>query len=189
MSEQLKGAEEYGSAKLSPQQLQTPVSDQPGNLGSALLSNNAPAPAPAPAAAKEDNASFEDKLKKIEVMHEMGVMSDDDYKSKKLELLCKERGLDKFYEKIQKVLISKSSGLMSEDDFLGQVHTIVDPCFDASVSDLNEFKSNIAMIPVIRVSGLVSEAECDKLTDNLLDGIAYDDSYSNEEFILNLKNF
>ena len=49
-----------------------------------------------------DAASFEDKLKKIEVMHEMGVMSDDDYKSKKLELICKEKGLDKFYGEIGK---------------------------------------------------------------------------------------
>jgi len=167
---------------------------QTAPAGSAILSHNpapeaAPAPAQAAAPAKPaiDTATFEEKLKKVEVMHEMGVMSDDDYKSKKLELICKEKGLDKFYEKIQKVIISKSSGLLTDDDYNKQVRNIVDPCFDAGVADLDDFRENITMIPVIRMSGLISESECDKLTDALIDGTGYDDSDNNEKFILNLK--
>ena len=167
---------------------------QTAPAGSAILSHNpapaaapAPAPAPAPAAPAIDTASFEDKLKKIEVMHEMGVMNDDDYKSKKLELICKEKGLDKFYEKIQKVIISKSSGLLTDDDYNKQVRNIVDPCFDPGIADLDDFKENITMIPVIRMSGLISESECDKLTDALVDGTGYDDGDNNDKFILNLK--
>lgn len=168
----------------------------PAPAGSAILSHNAPAaapapaPAPAPAAPEKpaiDTASFEDKLKKIEVMHDMGVMSDDDYKSKKLELICKEKGLDKFYEKIQKVIISKGSGLLTDEDYNKQVRNIVDPCFDAGIADLDDFKENLKMIPVIKMSGLISESECDKLTDSLIDGTGYDDSDNNEKFILNLK--
>ncbi len=180
----------------------TPAPVQPGNLGNALYTPGAaPAPAPAPAPASAiatpkpaapakdpvDTASFEDKLKKIEVMHEMGVMSDDDYKSKKLELICKEKGLDKFYEKIQKVLISKSTGLITDDDYNKQVRAIVDPCFDPNVSDLDDFKGNVAMIPVIKISGLISDSEFTKLSDSLVDGTAYDDEDNNEKFIMNLK--
>ncbi len=171
---------------------------QSAPAGSAILSHNAPAaapaPAPAPAAAPVapekpaiDTASFEDKLKKIEVMHEMGVRSDDDYKSKKLELICKEKGLDKFYEKIQKVIISKGSGLLTDEDYNKQVRNIVDPCFDAGIADLDDFRENLKMIPVIKMSGLISESECDKLTDALIDGTGYDDSDNNDKFILNLK--
>jgi len=170
----------------------TPTPVQPDNLGNALYTPGAaptPAPAPAPAPAKDpmDAASFEDKLKKIEVMHDMGVMSDDDYKSKKLELICKEKGLDKFYEKIQKVLISKSTGLITDDDYNKQVRAIVDPCFDPSITDLDDFRGNVAMIPVIKISGLITESEFNKLSDGLVDGTAYDDEDNNEKFIMNLK--
>ena len=188
MSEQLRG-----EAAPAPSPAPAPAPVQPtANLfqstpASAPVTHAQPAPAPAPAKEPIDTASFEDKLKKIEVMHDMGVMSDDDYKSKKLELICKEKGLDKFYEKIQKVIISKSTGILTDDDFNKQVRGIVDPCFDASVSDLDDFRSNIAMIPVIKISGLISESECDKMIDNLIDGTGYDDSDNNDRFILNLR--
>ena len=199
----LHGSPEEAAQQAGPGSLvrtaPTPAPVQPANLGNALFtpgSSPAPAPAPAPASAvatptpaKEptDTASFEDKLKKIEVMHEMGVMNDDDYKSKKLELICKEKGLDKFYEKIQKVLISKSTGLITDDDYNKQVRSIVDPCFDPNVSDLDDFKGNVAMIPVIKISGLISDSEFNKLSDSLVDGTAYDDEDNNDKFIMNLK--
>ncbi len=181
------------AAQVASAVMQNPAPAPAPTPGSSIYTPGAapaPAPAPAPAApAKDpmDAASFEDKLKKIEVMHEMGVMSDDDYKSKKLELICKEKGLDKFYEKIQKVLISKSTGLITDDDYNKQVRSIVDPCFDPAVTDLDDFKGNVAMIPVIKISGLITESEFNKLSDNLVDGTAYDDEDNNEKFIMNLK--
>ncbi len=174
-----------GSTLYAPPTPQAAPAPAPA-AGSAVLKPGS-APAPAPAAAPVDTASFEDKLKKIEVMHEMGVMNDDDYKAKKLELICKEKGLDSFYEKIQKVIVAKSSGLLTDEDYNKQVRGIVDPCFDGSITDLDDFKANVSMIPVIKISGLVPESECDKLIDGLIDATAYDDADDNEKFILNLR--
>ncbi len=172
-----------GSSVYAPPTPQAAPSPAP-TAGSAVLKPGAPA---APAAPAIDTASFEEKLKKIEVMHEMGVMNDDDYKAKKLELICKEKGLDSFYEKIQKVIVAKSSGLLTDEDYNKQVRGIVDPCFDGSISDLDDFKANVSMIPVIKISGLIPESECNKLIDGLVDATAYDDADDNEKFILNLK--
>ena len=155
--------------------------------------NPAPAPAPAAPAAPakaekpKDAESYEKKLKKLDILHESGMCTDDEYKEKKLKLLCDEKGLGTFYDKIQKIFVLKKSGMLSDVEFEANKNQIVDECFDTSVKDLTVFADNMTKLPVILMSELITEEEFAAKKAKIIDSVKYNPMDSNDVFCLKLQ--
>ena len=144
-------------------------------------------PASAPAPAPKKTESYEQKLKKLDVMHESGLCTDEEYNEKKLKLICEEKGMGAFYDKIQRIFVMKNSGVISDAEFEDNKVKIVDECFDPNVDDLVQFKDNTSKLPVILMSELISEKEFDMKKERLLESVAYNPVDSDAVFTLKLK--
>ncbi|MGN0346309.1 MAG: hypothetical protein ACI4DU_03385 [Lachnospiraceae bacterium] len=147
-----------------------------------------PAPKTAePAPEKKSGESFEKRMKKLDIMHESGMCSDEEYKEKKLKLLCDEKGLGSFYEKIQKIYVLRRSGMLSDSEFETNKNQIVDECFDTNVTNLKLFAENMTKLPIILMSELISEAEYEAKQRKIIDSVAYNPMDANEDFCLKLQ--
>lgn len=154
----------------------------------------APTPAPAPvtatpaaAAKKKSDESYEQKLRKLDIMHESGMCTDDEYKEKKLKLLCDEKGLGDFYAKIQKIFVLKKSGMLSDSEFESNKNQIVNECFDTNVKDLKLFKENMTKLPIILMSELITDTEYSLKKSAILSSVAYNPMDSDDVFCLKLQ--
>ena len=140
-----------------------------------------------PAPEKKSGESFEKRMKKLDIMHESGMCSDEEYKEKKLKLLCDEKGLGSFYEKIQKIYVLRRSGMLSDSEFETNKNQIVDECFDTRISNLKIFAENMTKLPIILMSELISEAEYEAKQRKIIESVAYNPMDGNEEFCLKLQ--
>lgn len=140
-----------------------------------------------PAPEKKSGESFEKRMKKLDIMHESGMCSDEEYKEKKLKLLCDEKGLGSFYEKIQKIYVLRRSGMLSDSEFETNKNQIVDECFDTKISNLKLFAENMTKLPIILMSELISEAEYEAKQRKIIESVAYNPMDGNEEFCLKLQ--
>ncbi len=140
---------------------------------------------PAPAAKK--NESYEEKLRKLDILHGSGMCTDEEYKEKKLKLICDEKGMSKFYESIQKIFVAKKAGLLSDAEFEDNKKKIVDECFDPTVTDLEVFRENSSRLPIIVMSELITPPEYEAKKAKLLESVAYNEMDSNDVFALKLQ--
>ena len=160
----------------------TPAPAAPVTPAPAPAAPAAPAPAPA---AKGSDESYEKKLQKLDIMHESGMIKDDEYKEKKLKLLCDEKGLGSFFEKIQKLFALRE--MLSDSEFELNKNKILDECFDTKVTDLKVFKDNMTKLPIVLMSELISDSEYLSKKQNLLDSVAYNPLDTDDVFCLKLQ--
>ena len=121
------------------------------------------------------------------ILGRIGAIDADEYKEKKLKLLCDEKGLGSFCDKIQKIFVLKKSGMLSDSEFEANKNQIVDECFATDIKDLKLFKENMTKLPIILMSELVTEAEFDMKKQRILDSVAYNPLDSNDVFCLKLQ--
>lgn len=168
-------------------------------LGGTMPQHSAPAPAPTPAPApaptrseskstkKNNDESYAQKLKKLDIMHESGMCGDEEYKEKKLKLICDEKGLGSFCDKIQKIFVLKKSGMLSDSEYEANKDQIVDECFATDVKDLKLFKENMTKLPMVLMSELITDSEYDMRKERILNSVAYNPMDSNDVFCLKLQ--
>lgn len=172
---------------INPMLGKTPAAAAPVPAAPAPAAPAPAAPAPAAPAPKANKESYEQKLKKLDIMHESGMCTDDEYKEKKLKLICDEKGLGAFCDKIQKIFVMKKSGMLSDAEFESNKNQIIDECFAVDVKDLNVFKENMTKLPIILMSELIAETEYNEKKQKILDSVAYNPMDSNDLFCLKLQ--
>ena len=141
----------------------------------------------APLAGAKKKEGYEQKLKKLDIMHESGMCTDEEYKEKKLKLICDEKGMNSFYEKIQKIFAMKKAGMLSEGEFEIKKEEIIDECFDETVTDLALFRDNTAKLPIMVMSELIDPITFDQKKDRLIRSVAYNPMDDNDTFTLKLQ--
>ena len=141
----------------------------------------------APAGGAKKKEGYEQKLKKLDIMHESGMCTDEEYKEKKLKLICDERGMTSFYEKIQKIFAMKKAGMLSEGEFEVKKEEIIDECFDETVTDLAVFRDNTAKLPIMVMSELIDPITFDQKKNRLIQSVAYNPMDDNDTFTMKLQ--
>ena len=153
-----------GSAVMQPK----PVSPAPAPAP-------APAPTPAPAPVKEEKNSedFENRMKKLYVLKDCGMLNDKEFEAKKLELVSELCGMTDFNEKVQKLVVLKDCGMLSEKEFETRKVDIIKECCNTDVDDLDEYKRNVERLPYIKLGGMISEAEFQEKKASVLKEVEY----------------
>ena len=136
----------------------------------------APAPAPAPAPVKEEQKNsedFENRMKKLYVLKDCGMLNDKEFEAKKLELVSELCGMTDFNEKVQKLVVLKDCGMLSEKEFETRKIDIIKECCNTDVDDLEEYKRNVERLPYIKLGGMISEAEFLEKKTSVLKEVEY----------------
>ena len=177
-----------GSALLNPGG--ATVSSQPsGVVGSAVLQSQQPtapippvapvtpvAPAAAPAAPvkeKDSSEDFENRMKKLYVLKDCGMLSDKEFDAKKLELVSELCGMTDFNEKVQKLVVLKECGMLSDKEFETRKIDIIKECCSTDVDDLAEYKRNVERLPYLKLGGMITELEFEEKKVSVLNEVEY----------------
>ena len=160
------------------------VSNTSSAVGSAVMQPKpvapapapAPVPAPAPAPVKEekkDSEDFENRMKKLYVLKDCGMLNDKEFEAKKLELVSELCGMTDFNEKVQKLVVLKDCGMLSEKEFETRKVDIIKECCNTDVEDLEEYKRNVERLPYIKLGGMISEDEFQEKKASVLKEVEY----------------
>ena len=160
------------------------VSNTSSAVGSAVMQPKPVAPAPAPVAPvkeeRKDSEDFENRMKKLYVLKDCGMLNDKEFEAKKLELVSELCGMTDFNEKVQKLVVLKDCGMLSEKEFETRKVDIIKECCNTDVDDLDEYKRNVERLPYIKLGGMISEAEFQEKKASVLKEVEYSASDSLE---------
>lgn len=164
------------------------VSNSSSAVGSAVMQSKpvAPTPAsvptPAPVSApasvpvkeeRKDSEDFENRMKKLYVLKDCGMLNDKEFEAKKLELVSELCGMTDFNEKVQKLVVLKDCGMLSEKEFETRKIDIIKECCNTDVDDLDEYKRNVERLPYIKLGGMITEAEFQEKKSSVLKEVEY----------------
>ncbi|MCR5499780.1 MAG: hypothetical protein K6F31_05255 [Acetatifactor sp.] len=149
-----------------------------------------PEPAPAPAPAPKGKMSveeFNERVDKLNVLRDCGVLGEKEYYTKKFEIVCEYNDLTDFNEKIQKLIVLVDCGLLSEKEFENNCNDIIKECCDVNVTDPAEYRRNIQKLVCMEAGGILTSDEYNKYKQVMVNDVAITLEDSPEVFIAKLR--
>ncbi len=159
----------------------------------------APAPAPVPAAAvtevvtppmpkgKMTVEEYNERIEKLNVLKDCGVLGEKEYYTKKFEIVCEYNDLTDFNEKIQKLIVLVDCGLLSEKEFEGNCNDIIKECCDTEVDNPEDYRRNIQKLVCMEAGGILTPDEYTKYKHVMLSDVVFTLKDTPEVFIRKLK--
>ena len=132
--------------------------------------------AAAQAAAKTGKMSVEEyneRIDKLNVLKDCGVLGEKEYYTKKFEIVCEYNDLTDFNEKIQKLIVLVDCGLLSEKEFEGNCNDIIKECINTEVSDPAEYRKNIQKLVCMEAGGILTTEEYNKYKNIMLGDVVF----------------
>lgn len=143
----------------------------------------APAPAPAPAVKDGlDSDEFQQKMDKLVVLKDCGLLGEKEFKAKKAELVGQYCDLTDFNEKIQKLIVLKDCGLLSEKEFEANRNDIIKECCDTGTSDPTEYMKSVQKLSFLEMGGVITSEEYEKNKQTLIDDVTFKPSDDKDTF-------
>lgn len=142
------------------------------------------------AAAKGGKMSLEEyneRIDKLNVLKDCGVLGEKEYYTKKFEIVCEYNDLTDFNEKIQKLIVLVDCGLLSEKEFEGNCNDIIKECINTEVSNPLEYRKNIQKLVCMEAGGILTSDEYNKYKNVMLNDVVFTLADTPEVFIRKLK--
>ena len=120
---------------------------------------------PAQSAAPKGKMSVEEyneRVDKLNVLRDCGVLGEKEYYTKKFEIVCEYNDLTDFNEKIQKLIVLVDCGLLSEKEFENNCNDIIKECCDTNVMNPAEYRKNIQKLVCMEAGGILTTEEYNK---------------------------
>lgn len=111
---------------------------------------------------KMTEAEFNERVDKLNVLRDCGVLGEKEYYTKKFEIVCEYNDLVDFNEKIQKLIVLVDCGLLSEKEFENNCNDIIKECCDVNVTNPNEYRKNIQKLVCMEAGGILTSEEYNK---------------------------
>lgn len=166
--------------------MDTPLAAEPV-VAPAPEAEPAPAPAPAKKTGKMTVEEYNERIDKLNVLRDCGVLAEKEYYTKKFEIVCEYNDLTDFNEKIQKLIVLVDCGLLSEKEFEGNCMDIIKECCNTEVDDPAEYRRNIQKLVCMEAGGILSPEEYSKYKQVMLDDVVFTLADTPEVFIRKLK--
>lgn len=128
------------------------------------------------AAAKAGKMSlqeFNERVDKLNVLKDCGVLGEKEYYSKKFEIVCEYNDLSDFNEKIQKLIVLVDCGLLSEKEFEGNCNDIIKECCNTDVQNLLDYRKNIQKLVCMEAGGILTPDEYEKYKNIMLNDVVF----------------
>ena len=142
------------------------------------------------AAAKAGKMSlqeFNERVDKLNVLKDCGVLGEKEYYSKKFEIVCEYNDLSDFNEKIQKLIVLVDCGLLSEKEFEGNCNDIIKECCNTEVQNLLDYRRNIQKLVCMEAGGILTPDEYEKYKNIMLNDVVFTLNDTPDIFIRKLK--
>ncbi len=151
---------------------------------SSNYSTPSPAPAPEVPAAKDglESEEFQQKMDKLVVLRDCGLLGEKEFKAKKAELVGQYCDLTDFNEKIQKLIVLKDCGLLSEKEFEANRNDIIKECCDTGTSDPTEYMKSVQKLSFLEMGGVITTEEYEKNKQTLIDDVTFMPSDDRDTF-------
>lgn len=162
----------------------TPSFTTASPASSSNYSTPAPAPAPEVPAAKDglESEEFQQKMDKLVVLRDCGLLGEKEFKAKKAELVGQYCDLTDFNEKIQKLIVLKDCGLLSEKEFEANRNDIIKECCDTGTSDPAEYMKSVQKLSFLEMGGVITPEEYEKNKQTLIDDVTFKSSDDRDTF-------
>lgn len=186
---------EKAPEKASPKSAPAPAKAQPVVEPAKAPEKPAPAPEPAPAApaAPEQKAGkmtlqeYNERIDKLNVLKDCGVLGEKEYYSKKFEIVCEYNDLSDFNEKIQKLIVLVDCGLLSEREFASNCEDIIKECCNTDVDDPAAYRKNIQKLVCMEAGGILTAEEYEHYKGIMLSDVVFSLKDTPEEFVRKLR--
>ena len=151
--------------------------------------NKAEAQAPKNSSEKSEisEAEFQNRMDKLAVLVECGMLDEKEYVTKKLELVSEFCDLTEFNEKLQKLIALKDCGLLSDKEFDANRIDVIKECCDLDVSDINEYRRNVQKLSFLEIGGIITPEEYDKSKQSLVQDVRFFVSDTDDNFVRKLQ--
>ncbi|MCM1534714.1 MAG: hypothetical protein NC126_02180 [Clostridium sp.] len=174
----------------APEPVSRPASTSAAPRPSSSYSSPAPEPAPAPVPAAKsglESDEFQQKMDKLVVLKDCGLLGEKEFKAKKAELVGQYCDLSDFNEKIQKLIVLKDCGLLSEKEFEANRNDIIKECCDTGTSDPTEYMKSVQKLSFLEMGGVITTEEYEKNKQTLIDDVTFMPSDDRDTFLKKLR--
>ena len=117
---------------------------------------------PAAPKGKMSVEEYNERVDKLNVLRDCGVLGEKEYYTKKFEIVCEYNDLTDFNEKIQKLIVLVDCGLLSEKEFENNCNDIIKECCDVNVTNPAEYRKNIQKLVCMEAGGILTTEEYNK---------------------------
>jgi hypothetical protein len=117
---------------------------------------------PAAPKGKMSVEEYNERVDKLNVLRDCGVLGEKEYYTKKFEIVCEYNDLTDFNEKIQKLIVLVDCGLLSEKEFENNCNDIIKECCDTNVTNPAEYRKNIQKLVCMEAGGILTTEEYNK---------------------------
>lgn len=193
----MKAAQEMEAARAAREAAANKAAAEAEAAAAAKAAQEAAAKAEAEKAAQEAAAKasagkmsveeFNERVEKLNVLKDCGVLGEKEYYSKKFEIVCEYNDLSDFNEKIQKLIVLVDCGLLSEKEFEGNCNDIIKECCNTEVKDLGEYRKNIQKLVCMEAGGILTPDEYQKYKGIMMNDVVFTLKDSPELFVRKLK--
>lgn len=182
---EMPALDETKEEEITPMSTPSAVMDSP--LGGAAELEPVSEPEPVKKTGKMTAEEYNERLDKLNVLRDCGVLAEKEYYTKKFEIVCEYNDLTDFNEKIQKLIVLVDCGLLSEKEFEGNCMDIIKECCNTEVDDPAEYRKNIQKLVCMEAGGILSPEEYLKYKQVMLDDVVFTLADTPEVFIRKLK--
>ncbi len=116
----------------------------------------------------------EEELKKLEAIYQTGMISKEEYKSKKAECVSDIYGLNEFYDKLKVNLQYQEIGFLSKEEFVDFKKETIDSCSDFTNVSNDVYTRNLKKIVLLNLTDIVTDAEYDSIRDKIIKDVQYE---------------
>ncbi|MBE5863351.1 MAG: hypothetical protein E7295_10935 [Lachnospiraceae bacterium] len=161
-------------APVQPAQPVAPAQPQPAVAPAQPAQPAAPAQPAKPAAPKGKMSveEYNERVDKLNVLRDCGVLGEKEYYTKKFEIVCEYNDLTDFNEKIQKLIVLVDCGLLSEKEFENNCNDIIKECCDTNVTNPAEYRKNIQKLVCMEAGGILTTEEYNKYKQIMVNDVA-----------------
>lgn len=145
------------------------------------------APAPAAKTGKMTVEEYNERIDKLNVLKDCGVLGEKEYYTKKFEIVCEYNDLSDFNEKIQKLIVLVDCGLLSEKEFEGNCNDIIKECCNTEVDNPADYRRNIQKLVCMEAGGILSPEEYGKYKQVMLNDVVFTLNDTPDVFIRKLR--
>ena len=138
-------------------------------------------------AGKMSLQEFTERVDKLNVLKDCGVLGEKEYYSKKFEIVCEYNDLSDFNEKIQKLIVLVDCGLLSEKEFESNCNDIIKECCNTEVQNLLDYRKNIQKLVCMEAGGILTPDEYEKYKNIMTNDVVFTLNDTPELFARKLK--
>lgn len=117
---------------------------------------------------------FQQKLEKLAVLKDCGLLGEKEFKAKRVELVSQFCNLTDFNEKIQKLVALKDCGLLSDKEFEANRIDIIKECCDIETPDIKAYRRNVAKLSYLEMGEVISAEEYERSKKTLVDDCEFE---------------